>query len=160
MLHPQPRKVAALIDGELLSTAMHARSVGRVVFWELQNLVEERKAHPALYFRTQAAGSVVDSAAKHGLMLRRAPLNVISSLTLSAVLLMEECDVIVLIGVDRSYLPLISYLQSRGVEVEVWGANDASATALRSAADKYVSLADDSAPELKRDPPGTIAQVL
>jgi len=138
----QFRKVAGLVDGELLETGVRTDGMSRLVFHALQSLIEEKNVQPALYFRSAAAGTSwsTNLAVRHGLVLRRAHDAVASSLTTSAILLVEECDVIVLIGVDMTYVPLVQYLQSRGVEVEIWAWHDPHTAILRKVADTFVAL--------------------
>ena len=61
-------------------------------------------------------------------------------LTIDAVTLSEKLDVVVLVGGDKDYMPLIWYLKNRGCKVEVWSYPETSSEIIRDAADRFVPL--------------------
>ncbi len=61
-------------------------------------------------------------------------------LAVDAITMAEKLDVIVLIGGDKDYAPLLWFLKSKGCKVEVWAFPDSTATSLIEIADDYVPM--------------------
>lgn len=64
-------------------------------------------------------------------------------LAIDAVKLASRIDVAVLVSGDGDYVPLVQYLQSHGLIVEVLAFNESSSARLRDAADLFVDLSAD-----------------
>ena len=54
--------------------------------------------------------------------------------------LVEKIDVVVLVAGDKDYVPLLCYLQSRGVKTEVWCWDSCTSKELKELADEYIPL--------------------
>lgn len=63
-------------------------------------------------------------------------------LAIDAVTLSEKLDVVVLVGGDKDYMPLIWYLKNRGCKVEVWSYPETCSDLIRDAADLFVPMDD------------------
>ncbi|MBI4667370.1 MAG: NYN domain-containing protein [Nitrospinae bacterium] len=61
-------------------------------------------------------------------------------LTIDAVTLSEKLDVVILVGGDKDYMPLIWYLKNRGCKVEVWSYPETASDMIKDAADLFVPL--------------------
>jgi len=61
-------------------------------------------------------------------------------LTVDAVTLADKLDVVVLVGGDKDYLPLLWYVKSRGCKTEVWSYPETTSAVLQEAADSYYGM--------------------
>lgn len=61
-------------------------------------------------------------------------------LAIDAVTLADKLDVVVLVGGDKDYMPLLWYLKNRGCKVEVWSYPETCADMMKDAADLFVPL--------------------
>lgn len=64
-------------------------------------------------------------------------------LAMDAVRLAERLDVVVLVSGDGDYIPLVEFLQNRGVLVEVFAFGESTSSKLREAADFFHDLSAD-----------------
>jgi len=76
-------------------------------------------------------------------------------LIIDAVTLADKLDVIVIVGGDKDYLPLIWYVKSRGCKVEVWTYKETCSQAMIDAADYFYAIDEnflirDSSPKSSR----------
>ncbi len=65
-------------------------------------------------------------------------------LAMDAVRLAERLDVAVLVSGDGDFVPLVEYLQNRGVLVEICAFGESTSTRLREAGDLFFDLSADS----------------
>ncbi|MGK7345673.1 MAG: NYN domain-containing protein [Candidatus Nitrospinota bacterium M3_3B_026] len=61
-------------------------------------------------------------------------------LAIDAVTLADKLDVVVLVGGDKDYLPLVWYLKNRGCKVEIWSYPETCSDMMQEAADLFVPL--------------------
>ena len=64
-------------------------------------------------------------------------------IAIDAVSLAEKVDVITLVACDSDYIPLVYYLKSRGVRVEVMGFPERISKDLVNSADKFIPITKD-----------------
>jgi len=64
-------------------------------------------------------------------------------LTVDAIKMAPRLDAVVIISGDGDYIPLVEYLQTMGVQVEVVSFGKSTSSALREAADDFVDLSDN-----------------
>jgi uncharacterized LabA/DUF88 family protein len=61
-------------------------------------------------------------------------------LIIDAVTMAEKLDVVIILGGDKDYLPLIWYLKSRGCRTEIWAWPEATSSDMQQAADAFFPL--------------------
>lgn len=139
------QRVAMLIDAE--NVELHARNAynTRIDYEKLIQEISPREVIRALYFKPVAkfTKSWEQVLAGWGYEVKASPKNADCWLTISAVTLAEKCDVVVLVGGDSDYLPLLWYLQSKGVKTEVWSWLDCTSIELKNVADEFIPLTPD-----------------
>ena len=64
-------------------------------------------------------------------------------MVIDAVTMADKLDVVIILGGDKDFLPLIWYLKSRGCRVEIWSWPEATSPELKEAADFYFPLTTD-----------------
>jgi len=65
-------------------------------------------------------------------------------LIIDAVTLVDKVDVVVIVGGDKDYLPLIWYVKSRGCKAEVWTYKETCSQLIIDAADYFYSIDENS----------------
>lgn len=96
----------------------------------------------------------LDALRLQGIELKERDLQVFSSgvkkadwdvgITVDAIRMSDKLDVIVLVSGDGDYIPLVEYLQGKGVKVEVMAFRNTSSSRLVEAVDQFIDLADES----------------
>ncbi|MBI3600282.1 MAG: NYN domain-containing protein [Nitrospinae bacterium] len=66
--------------------------------------------------------------------------NADSLLIMDAVTLADKLDVVVILGGDKDYLPLLWYLKSRGCKTELWGYPETVSDIMKVSVDKFSAL--------------------
>jgi uncharacterized LabA/DUF88 family protein len=61
-------------------------------------------------------------------------------LIIDAVTMADKLDVVIILGGDKDYLPLIWYLKSRGCRTEIWAWPEATSQEMQKAADSFFPL--------------------
>ncbi len=69
--------------------------------------------------------------------IKRPLKNADSFLTIDAVTLADKMDVIVIVGGDKDYMPLLWYVKSRGCKTEVWSYPETTSATLQETADFF-----------------------
>lgn len=64
-------------------------------------------------------------------------------ITVDAIRLSTQVDVIVLMSGDGDFVPLVEYLKNQGVQIEVMSFGKSSSSRLREAADEFVDLSEN-----------------
>jgi uncharacterized LabA/DUF88 family protein len=139
------QRIGVLVDGENLEIYAEQVYGERIDYRRLLDAVNGREVVRALYYKParRIGLSFRRFIEALGVEVKTPPKNVDCWLSIDAVTLAEKCDVIVLVGGDGDYAPLLWFLKSRGVRVEVWMWAGATAEELRVAADAYVPLTMD-----------------
>lgn len=78
-------------------------------------------------------------------------------LAIDAVTLADKLDVVVLVGGDKDYLPLVWYLKNRGCKVEIWSYPETCSDMMQEAADLFVPL--DARFTIQDRPGGRVRQL-
>lgn len=135
-------KVAMLIDAENVEYEASNFYGAKVDYRKLMKKAGSRELIRALYFTPQDKLTRVweRKLKSWGLEIKPTLKNSDCWLTISAVTLAEKCDVVVLVGGDKDYMPLLWYLQSRGVKTEVWCWESCTSNELKALADEYIPL--------------------
>lgn len=94
----------------------------------------------------------LDALRLQGIELKERDLQVFSSgvkkadwdvgITVDAIRMSDKLDVIVLVSGDGDYIPLVEYLQGKGVKVEVMAFRSTSSSRLVEAVDQFIDLAE------------------
>ena len=139
------QRIGVLVDGENLEIYAEQVYGDRIDYRRLLDAVNGREVVRALYYKpAKRLGLTFRRFIETlGIEVKTPPKNVDCWLSIDAVTLAERCDVIVLVGGDGDYAPLLWFLKSRGVRVEVWMWAQATAEELKTAADAYVPLTED-----------------
>ena len=138
----QDQRVSILVDAENLEIAVTQILNGRIDYSKLLARINNRCIIRALYFKpknklTEGLRRVVEN---RGFEVKTPPKNVDCWLTIDAVTLSDRSDVIVLVGGDADYLPLVWYLKSKGVKVELWMIEEHTSKELISYVDEFVPI--------------------
>jgi len=64
-------------------------------------------------------------------------------LAVDAIKLASKLDVVILVAGDGDYIPLVEYLQTNGIQVEVISFGKSTSSKLREAADDFVDLSEN-----------------
>lgn len=139
------QRIAVLVDAENLEISSVENHGGKIDYSKLLEKVNGREIVRALYYKplnklTNGLKYVLNN---FGYEIKTTPKNVDCWLTIDAITLAEKCDVIVLVGGDADYVPLVWYLKSRGARVEVWMWKNETSALLIESADEYVPLTDE-----------------
>jgi uncharacterized LabA/DUF88 family protein len=138
-------KVAMLIDAENIELNASKSYGSKIDYKKLLQEVGSRELIRALYFTPQDKlnGDWERKLKSWGLEVKGTLKNCDCWLTISAVTLADKSDVVVLVGGDSDYLPLLWYLQSRGVKTEVWSWPECTSNELKNLADDFIPLTTD-----------------
>lgn len=147
------QRIAILVDAENLEICAHNYFSQRVDYKELIDAIDDREIVRAIYYTKKEKVKTMDYAdqdklntfldfLKHslGFEIKTSSKNADSLLTVDAICISTKVDVIVLVGGDSDYLPLISYLRTRGVKTEVWMFEEATSNRLRETVDEFMPL--------------------
>ena len=145
------QRVAILVD----SSNIAPRHTGvRVDYSKILGRLNTRQIIRAIVYHVEADAArqagFVQTIRKMGYEVKTKPLKTYSNgkkkgdwdvgITIDAVTLVEKVDVICIVSGDGDYVPLVSYLKSRGVKVEAMALEDCTSEALRQAVDKFYPI--------------------
>lgn len=96
----------------------------------------------------------LDALRLQGIELKERDLQVFSSgvkkadwdvgITVDAIRMSDKLDVVILVSGDGDYIPLVEYLQGKGVKVEVMAFRNTASSRLVEAVDQFIDLAEDA----------------
>jgi len=141
----ESQRIAVLVDADNLEIEARNSYQGKVDYKKLLERVNGREIVRALYYKPEkwVANGLRYALQNRGFEVKTPPKNVDCWLTIDAVTLAEKVDVIILVGGDADYIPLVWLLKSKGTKVEVWMWKDATSRSLIEAADDYIPLTRD-----------------
>jgi uncharacterized LabA/DUF88 family protein len=137
------QKVGILIDAENVETSGYQIYGGRTNYKKIIESIGNRKITRIIYYKPihkDISQEFKDFFAKLGGEIKQPIKNVDSFLTIDAVTLAEKLDVLIIIGGDKDYLPLLWYLRSRGCKTEVWSYPGTTSQIMRESCDGYFPL--------------------
>lgn len=152
------QRVGVFIDTQNLYHSARNLYKGRVNFGAvLKDAVSGRKLVRAVaYLITTEAGdekNFFEALEKLGIETKTKDLQVFHSgtkkgdwdvgLTVDAIKMAPRLDSVVIISGDGDYIPLVEYLQTMGVQVEVVSFGKSTSTNLREACDDFLDLSDN-----------------
>ncbi len=152
------QRVAVFIDTQNLYHSARHLYKARVNFGAvLKDAVAGRKLVRAVaYVITTEAGdekNFFEALTKLGIETKTKDLQVFHTgtkkgdwdvgLTVDAIKMAQRIDSVVIISGDGDYIPLVEYLQTMGVQVEVVSFGKSTSANLKEVADDFVDLSDD-----------------
>ncbi|MCB0412905.1 MAG: NYN domain-containing protein [Bdellovibrionales bacterium] len=140
------QKVGIFVDAENIEMSGLKHHEGRTDYKRILDNIGDREIIRILYYKpefkeiSQTFSSFWTSL---GGEFRRPQKNADSFLIVDAITMADRLDVVILLGGDKDYLPLIWYLRSRGCRVEIWSWPETTSEEVQEAADIYIPLTKD-----------------
>jgi uncharacterized LabA/DUF88 family protein len=140
------QKVGIFVDAENIELSGLKHHEGRTDYKKIFDKVGDREIIRILYYKPEykeISKTFQAFWARLGGEIKRPQKNADSFLIIDAVTLAEKLDVIIILGGDKDFLPLVWYLKSRGCRVEIWSWPEATSPEVQVAADFYFPLTKD-----------------
>lgn len=156
------QKVGIFVDAENIETSGWKHHNGRTDYKKILEAVGDREIIRIIYYKPQfkeISNEFETFWSRMGGEMKRPVKNADCFLIIDAVTMAEKLDVVIILGGDKDYLPLIWYLKSRGCRTEIWAWPEATSAEMQSAADAFFPLTKEyiitSTPESagRRPPP-------
>jgi uncharacterized LabA/DUF88 family protein len=158
----QAQRVSVLVDSENLEIAAEdmfgLRKSKQIVYpnWKviIPEILSGRELVRLIYYK-KASRTISDKfealwREELGGEFKQPEKSVDPYIIIDAVTLCDKMDVIILLGGDKDYIPLIWYLKSRGCKVEVVGFPSSTAEIMKVSADRYHALNETHTISLKK----------
>lgn len=140
------QKVGVFIDAENVELSGLKHHEGRTDYRKILEKVGDREVTRILYYKPEYKEISPDfEKFWHSLggEIKRPAKNADSFMVIDAVTMADKLDVVILLGGDKDFLPLVWYLRSRGCRVEIWSWPETTSPEIRQAADFYFPLTPD-----------------
>ncbi len=140
------QKVGIFVDAENIELSGLKHHEGRTDYKKIIDQVGDREIIRLLYYKPifkEISAQFISFWAKLGGEVKRPSKNADSFLIIDAVTMAEKLDVVIILGGDKDFLPLIWFLKSRGCRVEIWSWPEATSPEVQTAADFYFPLTKD-----------------
>lgn len=137
------QKVGIFIDAENIELSGYNIYGGRTDYKKILKAVGDREITRIIYYKPQYKEISEDFKKfwnELGGEIKQPLKNADSLLTMDAVTLADKLDVIVVVGGDKDYLPLLWYLKSRGCKTELWGYPETVSEVMKESADSFFAL--------------------
>lgn len=137
------QKVGIFIDAENIEMSSLKYHEGYTDYRKIIEDVGDREIIRLLYYKPEYKDISKDfTTFWHSLggEIKRPAKNADTFLVIDAVTLAEKLDVVIILGGDKDFLPLVWYLRSRGCRVEIWSWPEATSPEVEQAADFYYAL--------------------
>ena len=138
--------VGIFIDAENIELSGLKTHEARTDYKKILDSVGDREIIRILYYKPEYKEISPDFQKfwqSLGGEIKRPQKNVDSFMVIDAVTMADKLDVVIILGGDRDFLPLVWYLKSRGCRVEIWSWPEATSQELKEAADFYYPLTTD-----------------
>ncbi|MCJ8277697.1 MAG: NYN domain-containing protein [Bdellovibrionales bacterium] len=138
--------VGIFIDAENIELSGLKHHEGRTDYKKILDKVGDREITRILYYKPEYKDISPDFEKfwkSLGGEIKRPQKNADSFMVIDAVTMADKLDVVIILGGDKDFLPLIWYLKSRGCRVEIWSWPEATSPELKEAADFYFPLNPD-----------------
>ena len=138
--------VGIFIDAENIELSGLKNYEARTDYKKILDSVGDREIIRILYYKPEYKEISPDFQKfwqSLGGEIKRPQKNVDSFMVIDAVTMADKLDVVIILGGDRDFLPLVWYLKSRGCRVEIWAWPEATSQELKEAADFYYPLTAD-----------------
>lgn len=137
------QKVGIFVDAENIEMSGLKHHEGRTDYKKILEQVGDREILRILYYKPEYKEISSDFEtfwSSLGGEIKRPAKNADTFLVIDAVTLADKLDVVIILGGDKDFLPLIWYLRSRGCRVEIWSWPEATSPEVKSACDLYYPL--------------------
>ena len=137
------QKVGVFVDAENIEMSGLKHHEGRTDYKKILEQVGDREVTRILYYKPiykEISETFETFWASLGGEIKRPEKNADTFLTIDAVTMAEKLDVVIIMGGDKDFLPLVWYLRSRGCRVEIWSWPEATSPEVQIAADFYFPL--------------------
>ena len=137
------QKVGVFVDAENIEMSGLKHHEGRTDYKKILEQVGDREVTRILYYKPiykEISETFETFWASLGGEIKRPEKNADTFLTIAAVTMAEKLDVVIIMGGDKDFLPLVWYLRSRGCRVEIWSWPEATSPEVQIAADFYFPL--------------------
>lgn len=137
------QKVGIFVDAENIEMSGLKHHEGRTDYKKILEQVGDREVLRILYYKPEykeISSDFVTFWSSLGGEIKRPAKNADTFLVIDAVTLADKLDVVIILGGDKDFLPLVWYLRSRGCRVEVWSWPETTSPEVKSACDFYFPL--------------------
>lgn len=137
------QKVGIFIDAENIEMSGLKHHEGRTDYRMILDKVGDREIVRILYYKPEYKEISQDFQnfwSSLGGEIKRPTKNADSFMVIDAVTMAEKLDVVIIVGGDKDFLPLVWYLRSRGCRVEIWSWPESTSPEIKEAADFYFPL--------------------
>lgn len=139
------QKVGIFVDAENIELSGYNNYGGRTDYKKIIETVGEREITRIIYYKP-IHKDISDEFRKFwedmGGEIKQPVKNADAFLTIDAVTLADKLDVVILLGGDKDYMPLIWYMKSRGCKTEVWSFPETCSDMMKESADFFFPLDD------------------
>ncbi|MDH5541529.1 MAG: NYN domain-containing protein [Nitrospinota bacterium] len=138
------QKIGIFIDAENVEMSGYTIHNGRTDYKKLIEAIGGiRQITRIIYYKPQHK-DITDDFKKfwheQGGEIKQPVKNVDAWLIIDAVTMAEKLDVVVIVGGDKDYLPLIWYIKSRGCKAEVWSYPETCSQIMIDSADYFYGI--------------------
>ena len=140
------QKVGIFVDAENIETSGWKHHSGRTDYKRILEAVGDREIIRIIYYKPEfkeISNEFITFWSRMGGEIKRPVKNADCFLIIDAVTMAEKLDVVIILGGDKDYLPLIWYLKSRGCRTEIWAWPEATSNEMQQAADAFYPLTKD-----------------
>ncbi len=137
------QKVGIFVDAENIETSGLKHHKGRTDYKKILDNVGDREILRIIYYKPQFKEISEEFQVFWGRLggeIKRPVKNADCFLIIDAVTMADKLDVVIILGGDKDYLPLIWYLRSRGCRVEIWAWPEATSDDMKVASDLFIAL--------------------
>lgn len=138
------QKIGIFIDAENIEMSGYSIYNGRTNYKKLIEAIGGiRQITRIIYYKPEHKEITEDFKKfwyEQGGEINQPQKNVDAWLIIDAITMAEKLDVIVIVGGDKDYLPLIWYLKSRGCKAEVWSYPETCSQIMIDAADYFYGI--------------------
>lgn len=139
------QRVGVFIDAENIETTGFRSYGGRTNYKKLIDMIKDREITRIIYYKPiykEISLEFEEFWKSLGGEIKQPSKNVDSFLVVDVITMAEKLDVVVIVGGDKDYLPLLWFLKSKGCRVEIWSYPDSTANEMISSADYYFPMDD------------------
>jgi len=140
------QKVGIFIDAENIELSGLKHHEGRTDYKKILEKVGDREIVRILYYKPEykeISPEFKTFWSNLGGEIKRPTKNADSFIVIDAVTMAEKLDVVIILGGDKDFLPLIWYMKSRGCRCEIWSWPESTSPEIKAAADFYFPLDED-----------------
>lgn len=138
------QKIGVFIDAENVELSGFNIYGGRTDYKKLLEAIGARRQVLRIIYYKPQHKEISDEFKKFwydlGGEIKQPVKNADAFIVIDAVTLAGKLDVVVIVGGDKDYLPLIWYVKSLGCKTEVWSYPETTSTAIQEAADYFYGI--------------------